>query len=77
VEISAGTITSVLKEISEKYKLPLSTLKLNAKILKDFNIISYGTTSNPRNVELTGLGSFILSLIKNCHVHSTFTHSSR
>ena len=71
MEIRSGLITSILKEISEKYELSISTLKLNARILKELNLISYGTASNPRNVELTELGRFVLSLIKNHHIPDT------
>lgn len=56
-------ITHLLNEISEKYEIPISTLKLNAKILKELNLISYGTASNPRNAKLSNLGRFIIDLI--------------
>lgn len=64
VEVGGGLISSILKEISEKHDLPISTLKLNAKILKELNMISYGTASEPKNVELSELGRFVLDLIK-------------
>jgi len=64
VEAGSRLITSTLKEISERYDIPLSTLKLNAKILRELNLISYGTASNPRCAELSDLGRFILDLVK-------------
>lgn len=57
------SITSILKAVSEKYDIPLSTLKLNAKILKDLNLITYGSAKRFRGAELTGLGRVILSLV--------------
>lgn len=53
------SITSILKEISKKFNVPLSTLKRNAKILKDLNLITYGDNSNFRGVELTELGRLV------------------
>ena len=51
--------------MSSNFDVPLSTLKLNAKILKELNLINYGSTKNFRGVELTDLGQTILSLISN------------
>lgn len=56
------SITSVLREVSSKFHVPLSTLKRNAGILKDLNLIRYGDASNFSGVELTELGSFIFVL---------------
>jgi len=52
-------ITSILKEISKKFNVPISTLKRNAKALKDLNLIAYGEDSTSVGVELTELGRFI------------------
>lgn len=57
-----ASVTSVLRGISRRHKIPLSTLKRNAQILKEFNLISYGDPSNFSGVELTELGRFISNL---------------
>lgn len=56
------SITSVLRELSKRYQIPLSTLKRNGQILKELNLIRYGDVSNFAGVELTELGRFIASL---------------
>jgi hypothetical protein len=68
VEFRSRLITSILKELSEKHDVPISTLKLNAKILKELNLISYGTASNQLNAELSDLGRFVISLIEEEHI---------
>lgn len=57
-----ASITSVLREISRKFHVPLSTLKRNAGILRDLNLIRYGDAQNFSGVELTDLGHFISAL---------------
>ncbi len=49
--------------MSSNFDVPLSTLKLNAKILKELNLINYNATRDFRGVELTELGRVILNLI--------------
>jgi len=60
-----ASVTSILREISGKYDVPLSTLKRNAQILRELNLIRYGESMNFSGVELTELGRFISSLIMN------------
>ena len=57
-----ASITSVLRGISRKYHVPLSTLKRNAQILRELNLIRYGEAPNFSGVELTELGHFISEL---------------
>jgi transketolase len=57
-----ASITSVLREISKRFHVPLSTLKHNAGILKELNLIRYGDASHFSGVELTDLGRFISAL---------------
>jgi hypothetical protein len=57
------SITSILKELSEKRDIPLSTLKLNARILRELNLISYGSTSLKKAAEVEKLGFFVLRLL--------------
>ena len=61
-------ITSILKGISKKYGVPISTLKLNAKILKELNLISYGTASNQRKAKLSDFGGVVLNLVEEDHI---------
>jgi len=57
-----ASVTSVLRGISRRHQIPLSTLKRNAQILKELNLIAYGDPPNFSGVELTELGRFISSL---------------
>ena len=57
------SLTSLLKQISKEYGIPLSTLKLNARILRELNLISYGNIRNKRPAQLENLGQFILRLM--------------
>jgi len=57
-----ASITSVLRDISQTFHVPLSTLKRNAQILRDLNLIRYGEAQNFSGVELTELGRFISEL---------------
>jgi transketolase len=57
------SITSVLRELSKRYHIPLSTLKRNSQILRDLNLISYGEAPNFSGVEVTELGRFISGLM--------------
>lgn len=56
-------MTSLLKDLSETREIPLSTLKLNARILRELNLISYGSTQEKRLAEVEKLGSFVLRLL--------------
>jgi hypothetical protein len=56
-------LTGLLKDLSETQEIPLSTLKLNARILRELNLISYGSTRNKRPAEVEKLGSFVLRLL--------------
>jgi DNA-binding MarR family transcriptional regulator len=59
---SEKTISSLLREIEKKHKIPLSTLKLNAKILREIGLISFGNSSVAR---LTNVGKMILQIFEN------------
>lgn len=56
------SLTSLLKRLSEDYGVPLSTLKLNARILRELNLISYGSIRDKRSAQLEPLGSFVMKL---------------
>ena len=57
------SLTSLLKQISYEYGIPLSTLKLNARILRKLNLISYGSIHNKKSAQLENLGEFVLRLL--------------
>ena len=59
-----NTITAIIYDIYKKQKIPISTLKLNAKMLKDFGLISYGSTKEPKTAELTELGMFLIEVLR-------------
>jgi hypothetical protein len=59
------SLTSLLKQLSEEYGVPLSTLKLNARILRELKLISYGSIRNKRSARLEDLGSFVISLVNH------------
>jgi len=59
------SLTSLLKQLSEEYGIPLSTLKLNARILRELNLISYGSIHNKRSARLENLGNFVVDLVNH------------
>ena len=56
IERNSRTITSILINLSRKTKIPLSTLKFNAKILRQLELIAFTDFSN---AELTNFGRFV------------------
>jgi len=56
---SEKTISSLLREMEKKHNVPLSTLKLNAKILREIGLISFGNSSVAR---LTNVGKMIIQI---------------
>jgi hypothetical protein len=59
------SLTSLLKQLSEEFGVPLSTLKLNARILRELKLISYGSIRNKRSARLEDLGSFVMGLVNH------------
>ncbi len=57
------SLTSLLKRLHEDFGVPLSTLKLNSRILRELNLISYGSVHEKRHAELEPLGSFVMRLL--------------
>ncbi len=57
------SLNSLLEELSRREKRPLSTLKLNARILKELGLIDYGTRDDPRPVRLTEEGLLVLRIL--------------
>jgi len=56
-------MTSLLRKLSDEYGIPLSTLKLNARILRELNLLSYGSMREKRCAQVETLGSFVLRLL--------------
>ena len=56
-------ITQILNKINNERKIPLSTLKLNARILKELKLIDFGTNSHFQPAKLLELGQDILTII--------------
>jgi hypothetical protein len=58
------SLSSLLKEVSNFSGIPLSTLKYNARVLRELGVISYGSNSKFQIARLTDLGKFISELLK-------------
>ena len=56
-------MTSLVRSISDEFGIPISTLKLNARILRELNLISYGSPERGKEAELRGLGAFVFRLL--------------
>ncbi len=56
------SITLILRELSRRHQVPLQTLRRDAQVLRELNLIRYGEVSNFSGVELTELGRFISNL---------------
>ena len=57
-------LTGTLISLSRETGIPLSTLKLNARILRELNLISYGYPGESREAELGPVGSLVLRLMQ-------------
>lgn len=57
------SLTSLLKQLSEDNGVPLSTLKLNARILRELRLISYGSIGDRKVARLEDLGRFVFGLL--------------
>jgi hypothetical protein len=57
------SLTSLLRQLSMDNGVPLSTLKLNARILRELNLISYGSITQRKVARLESLGSFVYRVI--------------
>jgi hypothetical protein len=59
-----SSLTRILKRLSTSCRVPLSTLKLNARILRELNLITYGSIYEKKNAGLLPLGKFVIRLLK-------------
>ena len=57
-------ITRILAELSKAHRVPYSTLKFNAKVLKELELLDYGTAVDPVDVRLTPSGRLILAILR-------------
>jgi hypothetical protein len=57
------SLTSLLRQLSMDHGVPLSTLKLNARILRELNLISYGSLTQRKVARLESLGRFVYRVI--------------
>jgi hypothetical protein len=58
-----SSISSLLSGASQRHRVPLSTLKLNARVLRDLGLISCGSASDSRAARVTVAGRTVLSLL--------------
>ena len=56
-------ITETLRKISKNTNIPISTLKLNSQILKDLDLIEFGSSSKFQLAKLTDFGNDVLKII--------------
>ena len=56
-------LTGLLMNLSRETGIPLSTLKLNARILRELNLISYGSVWERRHAEVEPVGVLVLRLM--------------
>ena len=54
-------ITPLLSSLSQRYGIPLSTLKFNAKILQNIGIIAFGDSE----ARVTNLGKLVLEILNS------------
>ncbi len=59
---SSERLSKVLQCISNRHSVPLSTLKLNAQILRELNLIKYGLELSG-GARLTPLGRSVLNVL--------------
>jgi predicted transcriptional regulator len=64
VASNSQPLTGLLNKLSQETGIPLSTLKLNARILRKFNLISYGSVSERRFAEVEPVGALVLRLME-------------
>ncbi|MGC8911991.1 MAG: 1-deoxy-D-xylulose-5-phosphate synthase N-terminal domain-containing protein [Nitrososphaeria archaeon] len=57
------TASAFLRKLSKDSGVPLSTLKLNLKILKEEGLVEYGRVGEPRPIKLTEVGKIVLELL--------------
>ncbi len=62
-EIRLATITSILRFLSREFNIPLSTLKLNARILKELGLIDFGNTKQIKAAKLTPAGELVVTIL--------------
>lgn len=62
---SDSTASTLLKKISKETGIPLSTLKLNLKILRESGLVSYGKIGKPQPIKLTRAGKIVLQILSS------------
>ncbi len=58
------SLNELLNHLCDLHRIPVSTLKLNARILKDLYLIDYGCKYDPLPVTLTSYGEMIRDIIR-------------
>ena len=58
------SLNAILEDIGRRHRKSLSTLKMNAKILKELGLIEYGEKHQRKPVRLTDMGMAILELLE-------------
>jgi len=58
------SLNAILQEIARRHGKSISTLKMNAKILRELGLIDYGDREERKPVELTSMGRAILEILE-------------
>ena len=61
-------ITSILREIADENKISISTLKFNARVLRDLELIRLEKASERRIAKLSELGNLVLEIVREKHL---------
>ncbi len=64
IEKRSSSLNSLLRGLSKEHDISLSTLKHNARVLRDLDLIDYGSKHDPKPVTLTEPGKIILCILK-------------
>ncbi len=62
-EYEYSSISSILRALEIEKGIPLSTLKLNARILKELELVDFSDSGGLRGARLTEAGNAILDIV--------------
>ncbi len=63
-EMESRTLNALLQDIERRYEKSLSSLKMNAKILRELGLIEYGDRRERKPVKLTHMGNILLQVLE-------------
>lgn len=63
-EYEYASISSILRTIEIEKGIPLSTIKLNARILKVLDLVDFSDSRGLRGAKLTEAGNVVVEMVK-------------